>query len=626
MIQNSSKIRLPRLIGDNMIMQRNAQVRVWGWAPPGESIIVFFAGGTYHASADDTGIWNVTIQTENAGGSYEMTVRTEDGADEITVRNILLGDVWVCSGQSNMEMRMASVRNTYSDEIAGAGNDSVRQFLAPVKYDFTNRLNDFESGSWESVNPQSVLKFTAVGYFFAKKLYEKYKVPIGLINASLGGAPIESLMSEEALMPFSNFYQKAQKMKDKAYLDSIIENDRKNSVEWRRNIEENDIGKSGSDRFYDMDFDASGWESIRVPSLWADEGADRFNGAVWFRKEIEISAADINSQAVLFLGNIIDEDTVYINGVKIGFTPMQYAPRKYNVPENLLREGRNIIVIRVVNFSGKGGFYKGKPYHLEIGGNIIDLTGEWKYISGIKSRPVPQSTVIANQPAGLFNAMISPITGCAIKGVIWYQGESNLQRPEEYQSLLTAMIADWRNKWNLGDFPFLYVQLPNFGSPDGSGWAVLRECQRNTLAVPATGIAVTIDVGEGNDIHPKNKKDVGIRLALAAMKGAYGDRTVVSSPMCRSARKDGNRIIISFDDTGSGLCAKDGDILKYFEISGEDKVFVGAEANIEDDCVAVWSEHVTDPVHVRYAWADNPDGANLYNKEGLPASPFFITV
>ncbi|WP_041706618.1 sialate O-acetylesterase [Ruminiclostridium cellulolyticum] len=628
MNSNRPKIRLPRIISDGMVLQRNTDVKIWGWASPGEAVTVRFIGKAYHAFADDSGEWFVRLEQAKAGGPYDMYIETEESLEKITIKNILMGDVWLCSGQSNMEMKMDSVKDTYPDEIVHSCNDYIRHFLVPVKYDFEKPQTDLEAGIWEAANPESILDFTATGYFFALKLFEKYNIPIGLINASLGGSPAEAWLSENALREFPEHYESAKQLSNRDYLDKVLREDQESAEAWYTALNQNDEGlKSNDIPFHDTEYDAPFWQNIKVPSYWEDEGVGNFNGVVWFRKEIDIPSTLADKPARLVLGNIVDEDTAYINGIEVGTTPNQYITRKYSIQEGLLKEGKNTIVLRVVNTAGKGGFYKDKPYQLEIGDNIIELSGEWQYMIGAKSSPMPAPAFVQWRPLGLYNGMIAPVTSYSIKGFIWYQGESNTKNPGEYENLLKALIADWRQKWNMGNLPFLYVQLPNFMEaseiPMESSWAELREAQRRTLSVPCTGMAVAIDLGEWNDIHPVNKKDVGFRLALAAMKTAYRDKTIVAyGPMYQSGKIDGNRIILSFTDTGSGLTVKNGDRPEAFAIAGADRTFVRADAEIIGDSVAVWSEKVSHPVYVKYAWADNPADANLYNLEGLPASPF----
>ena len=627
-MHNLKKFRLSRLFGDGMVLQRNSCVKIWGWASAEEVVSVCFKDRICSSITDVNGRWQISLPTEDAGGPFEMVIESSSGLEPIKLVNILLGDVWLCSGQSNMEMKMASLEQAYPEEILHAENDAIRQFLTPVDYNFEQPCADFESGSWEAADAVSVMNFSAAAYFFAAKLYEQNRVPIGLILASLGGAPIEAFMSEEALAAFPEAIEELQKLKDRRYLESLAQEDQVNQEQWYGYVNQNDEGLISSGIPYvDPAFNASDWSFIPVPSYWEEEGVGSFNGSVWFRKEFEVISGEEGLPATLELGHVVDEDTVYLNGVQIGATANQYIPRMYNIPEGLLRKGENTIIVRLVNVSGKGGFYKGKPYRLQIGERSLDLSGEWRYKIGVKCGPMPEPSFVQWRPAGLYNAMIAPIVPYAIKGVIWYQGESNLNKPEQYESLLRAQITDWREKWGMGELPFLYVQLPNYSEssnvPVESQWAMLREAQRKTLSLPMTGMAVSIDIGESNDIHPVNKIDIGYRLALAALKVAYKDDAVVASgPLFQSVEKVGGRLILHFKDVGGGLVANNGDTLKHFAIAGANKPFVWAKAMIEDDCVVVWHDDIPDPVQVRYAWADNPESANLYNREGLPASPF----
>ncbi len=618
------KVRLPRLVSNGMVLQRDSGVKIWGWADAGEKITVKFNGKTYKTTAGTDGKWKVKLSKTKAGGPYTMEI---DASNHMRLKNILVGDVWVCSGQSNMVLPMSRVSPLYGDVIAAAKNDSIRQFLVSMEYDFKSPQQDLKSGRWVSANPETVLNFTATGYFFAKALYEKYRVPIGLVNASIGGAPAGAWLSEEALKEFPEHLETAIKFKDDDYIDKVRAKDKNNSDSWYRLINERDEGlAAGGKKWFNPGYDASEWPTMQVPGYWADGELGPVNGVVWFRKDIDLPGSMDDKPGKLLMGTIVDSDKIYINGKLVGQTSYQYPPRRYDVPPNLLKKGKNTIVARVVNTSGRGGFVKNKPYQLSADGQTIDLKGRWQYKLGATMDPLPPTTFIQYKPLGLYNGMIAPLLNYTIKGVIWYQGESNTGRGLEYRKLFPALITDWRQKWSQGKFPFLYVQLANFmaakDQPSESGWAELRDAQLKTLAVPKTGMAVAIDIGVWNDIHPLNKKDVGQRLALAARKLAYRDRRVVhSGPIYKSMKIKGNKAIIKFKNTGGGLLAKGGE-LKHFAIAGPDKKFVWAKAEIKRKKVIVWNDEVDNPVAVRYAWADNPEGANLYNKAGLPASPF----
>lgn len=618
-----SQVSLPRLISDGMILQRNARVKIWGWAAPHEKISIRFHDSAWNTAAGTDGKWMAELPEMKEGGPFDMEIQ---GTNQITIRDILIGDVWVCSGQSNMELPMSRVRPVYEDEILNSENRNIRQFTVPQRYNFKEAQENLQGGKWVSADPQSILSFSAVAYFFAKELFNTYHVPIGIINASLGGSPAEAWMSEEALKEFPSHYTEAQRYKDNSLIKKTEEEDNQRIRAWYKLLQEKDEGyKNPSGNWRDPNLNTSGWPSMNIPGYWAGTSLGQVNGVIWFRKKVTIPAELAGKEAILILGRIVDADSVFINGSFIGTTSYQYPPRRYSIPARLLKEGENTLVVRVINSSGKGGFVPDKPYEIISGKIHVDLNGEWQYKLGAEMAPLRSQTFIRWKPLGLYNGMIHPLLNYRIKGVVWYQGESNAGRPQEYRNLLPALIKDWRKSWNQNDVPFIYAQLPNFmeakNEPGESDWALLREAQLKTLSVPATGMAITIDLGEWNDIHPLNKKDVGNRLALAARNVAYGESLAGSGPLFKEMEIKGNRLILSFDHTGSGLTARGGE-LKYFAIAGADKQFRWAKAIIKNNKVVVWHDQIANPVAVRYAWADNPEGANLYNKEGLPASPF----
>jgi len=619
-----SYVRVPHLISDGMVLQRNDSVRIWGWASPGERVVIRFLGRTNSAITDSDGKWDIMLPPMKAGGPYSMEI---DGSNHIVLNDILIGDVWVCSGQSNMELPMARVAWKYPDVIAHSDNPYIRQVLVPEKYDFGAPKDDIQWVQWRPANPWTVLQFSAAAYFFARSLFEKYHVPIGLINASVGGTPIEAWMSKDALKDFPRILAMGEKFNDGSYIDSVTKFANSIYGGWDSRAWQNDEGLNGVKPWYEPAYDDSAWQNMEIPAFWEDEGLKNTNGVVWFRREFNVPASLAGKPAKLIMGRIVDADYDYVNGVFVGSVSYQYPPRRYDVAPGLLKAGKNTIVVRVINSDGVGGFIKDKQYALVIGNHMISLAGEWKYKVGVAVSPMPfPGPTIIYQPTGCFNAMIAPLLNYTIKGAIWYQGESNCDRSDGYDKMFASMITDWRMKWNEGDFPFLFVQLPNYGpaasKPGPSGWANVRNAQLKTLSVPNTGMAVTYDIGEWNDIHPLDKGDVGKRLALAAEKVAYGDNHVVySGPIYKAMKVEGNKILLAFTDVGTGLVARRGP-LKQFEIAGSDGIFVWAKARIKGDNVIVWSEEVPDPAEVRYAWADNPAGANLYNREGLPASPF----
>lgn len=620
------QIRLPQLVRDSMVLQRDAKVNIWGWASAGENISASFNGKKYQAKADANGQWIFQLAPMKAGGPYTMELA---GKNKIVLKDILIGDVWFCSGQSNMVHQLNIHDVTYANEIATANNPEIRQFWIPTLTSLAGPQENLPSGFWKSAVGEDIRPFSAVAYFFAKKIYQQYKIPIGIINASVGGTPIEAWTSEEGLKDISNLYATIQKNKDTAYLNSL---NRRPGGFGNRPAPPVDAGMAGPLKWFDPNYIPKGWRNINIPGYWEDQGVKDLNGVVWYRREIDIPASMAEKAAKVFLGRIVDADELYINGKQVGNTTYQYPQRRYPVPAGLLKAGKNIFVIRVTNSNGKGGFVSDKPYCIFSGTDTVDLKGYWQYKVGLVNRPFGGGGFgggginAQNQPAALYNAMVAPEIKYTIKGFCWYQGESNAGKPQEYEKLMLALMNDWRNKWNQGTLPFLYVQLPGFMDynylPSESGWAMLREAQLKALSAPNSAIAVAIDLGEWNDIHPDNKKDVGERMALGAFKLAYGENIVYSGPLYKSATVESDKIIISFDHVGSGLITNDEEAPGDFAIAGADKKFVWAKAKIEGNKVIVWSDEIKQPMYVRYAWADNPVHPNLYNKEGLPASPF----
>ena len=619
-----AQVKLPAFICDSMILQRDQKVNIWGWASAGEKVQVKFNGKTYKSTTDKNGDWKIQLPAIKAGGPYNMEI---SGKNNIVLKEILFGDVWFCSGQSNMVHQLNIHDVTYAREIAEANYPQIRQFLVPTLTSLQGPQTNLPGSRWTPAVGEAVRPFSAVAYFFAKKLYQKYKIPIGIINASVGGTPIEAWTSEDGLKDFSSLKNTIEKNKDTAYTNGL----NRRAANSFRPVPATDEGLASPTKWFEVNYIPKGWRNISIPGYWEDQGIKDLNGVVWYRKEIELPATMIGKAAKVFLGRIVDADELYINGKKVGSTSYQYPQRRYAVAAGMLRPGKNIFVIRVTNTNGKGGFVPDKPYCIFSENDTVDLKGTWQYKVGLSYKPISGAGFAGginaqNQPTALYNAMVAPFIDYNIKGFCWYQGESNAGNPKEYAQLQSAIINDWRNKWKQPTLPFLYVQLPGFMEynylPSESNWAVLRDAQLNALSIPYTAMVVAIDLGEWNDIHPDNKKDVGERLALAALKTAYNENIIYSGPLFEAAVIKANKIEISFTNTGSGLITNDGEALSEFAIAGADKKFVWAKATIEGNKVIVSSDEVTSPMYVRYGWADNPVNPNLYNKEGLPASPF----
>ena len=618
-----ANIKLPRLFSDDMVLQRDKPIPVWGWAEAKEKISIQFNGQTKKITAGKDGKWEIYLDATIAGGPYELKVQ---GKNIISLKNILVGDVWVCSGQSNMEWPVSSCINA-ADEIAHANYPMIRHIEVP-KTVAASPKDDITGGEWKVCNPANAASFTAVGYFFARKIFNETGIPIGLIHSSWGGTDIETWISKEGFENSDEFKLMIAKLPT-LDLEGLAKNKiaaiKERISKLQGNAEQTDAVTA---TWKELSFDDSQWPVMQAPKLWEEQALPDFDGIVWYRKTISINAADAGKPAVLELAMIDDADETYINGVKVGSTNSYNEKRKYNIPAGILKEGKNIIVARVLDTGGGGGIWgDAADMKITVAVDVIPLQGEWKYQVAIAS-----STAVAvgpnSYPTLLSNGMISPLVPFAIKGAIWYQGEANAGRAYQYRKALPLMITDWRKRWGLGDFPFYFVQLASFNanngnSQKGSEWAELREAQAMTLSLPNTGMSVTTDIGEVNDIHPKNKQDVGKRLAAIALNKNYGKVIEYSGPVYESMKIEHDKIVLTFTHTGSGLLAKNKyGYLQGFEIAGADKKFYYAKAYIQDDKIVVYKEGLMAPAAVRFGWADVTDENNFYNKEGFPAIPF----
>lgn len=613
-LQVNAEVKLPRLIANGMVLQRNMPISIWGWADASEKVTVEFLGKTYHTRADKKGYWQMEIPATKAGGPYTMNV------NNIKLTDILIGDVWLSSGQSNMELPVRRVMDLYADEISKVNNTNIRLFRSSTRKDYGTAQADYPDGSWLPATQENIGEFSAVSWFFASNLFQQHEVPIGIISTAIGGSPAESWLSKDKVAVYLHNWKAKQ-----ARIDSIqaMKRGNKPSYDWAVEVNKNDPGVG---RWSKADVDVSGWPSISLPGYWSDKGVELTNGSIWFYKEFEVADSLADKEAILRLGRIIDSDSAFVNGTFVGTISYQYPPRIYEIPNGVLKPGKNKLMVRVFSQGGRGGFVEEKPYEVRIGSEVIDITGDWKYRIGAVLHPPYKTRGLSFMPGGLYNGLINPVLDYNLKGVIWYQGESNAGRGFEYRQLFKDLIQDWRMQFAQPELPFLFVQLANLGIPNKqpvkSGWAELRDAQRRALELPNTGMVVAYDLGEWNDIHPLNKKEVARRLALAAERVAYGDTAIVNSgPLYESMKTEGNSIILTFSSVGSGLYANS--LLQGFQIAGEDGQFVWANAVVlSKNTVKVWSENISNPTAVRYAWDDNPANANLKNKEGLPASPF----
>ena len=614
-------IVLPKIFSDGMVLQRNTEVPIWGWAAPAGRIQVEASwGAASEAVADGAGRFVVWLPTPDAGGPYQLTVK---GVDTVTIHDVLVGEVWFASGQSNMEFPVAQIEGS-EEELAKASDPKTRFFVAPNLLATSPRAD--VQGKWVGSDPETVKDKSAVAWFFARRLREDLNVPVGIIEADWGGSTAEAWMSRGALERFPEFAEILEHLEVLSDPVRRIREDRKSEDEWWSRLDTTKIGK----RWLDPSLDDSGWKKTGLPAGYSDLGLADFDGIVYLRRTFTIPEGQKIQGAVLRLGPIDDYDDVAVNGTLIGSTHAEGRwgdKRRYEIPAGLLRTGRNTVAIRALDNAGPGGL-TGAPddYVLELKGRRgIPLAKGWRWHRGPARADLPSkeasSTLNHRTATLLFNAMVKPLAPYGIRGVLWYQGESNRLRHSQYRRLFPALIRDWRDQWGMGDLPFYFVQIAPFryGGDRGEA-ALLRDAQREALALPNTGMAVTVDVGDPGNIHPKNKRPVGERLARLALHDLFGRDIVRSGPVYRSAVRDGHGMRVMFDTFGAGLELRESPRPRFM-VAGRDRVFHVAKARVEGETLFVWNPHVPHPAAVRYDFTPASAGA-LYNKEGQPAAPF----
>lgn len=629
------------LFGDHAVLQQGTNVPVWGRADPGEAVTVEIAGQTVSTTTGPDGKWLVHLAPMKAGGPFTLTISGQNKQtkqDTIVLNDILVGEVWVAGGQSNMERQLGLRVGQrpivdWEKEVAAANHPQLRHFGVAQEKSLTPLST--VKGRWDVCTPDAVKDFTAVGYFFGRDLQAARHVPVGIIHASWGGTPAEAWMSEAGLRPLPDFAETPAELK------TLIADPAAARLQYEAKLETwfraNDTGSAEGASWRDPALDASAWKTMTLPTLWEDAGEPDLNGVVWFRKTFDLPAGAASVPAELQLGMVDDIDTTWVNGVKVGATVGYNVVRRYPLGSGVLKPGQNVVTVRVLDTGGGGGIWGDQKLQIVFKNppgdgphaaapdagqtpQPIILSGPWRYRIGMKLEdgPPPPTGVTGDvaTPTVLYNGMIAPLLPYAIAGVIWYQGEANVHRERQYRSLFPALIADWRRLWGR-DFPFLFVQI----APHHDMTPELREAQLLAWQhTPRTAMAVTMDCGDANDIHPPHKQPVGARLALAARALAYGERLEYSGPVFDSMKVKSGKAALSFTHLGGGLVAKRGP-LKGFTMAGADKVFHPARAQIRGKTVVVTSDAVPQPVAVRYGWANVPDG-NLFNKAGLPASPF----
>ncbi len=645
-----TKLQLHSLFNDNMVLQQKAKVAIWGKASPKSKIEIKTNWGiASKAITSKDSVWKVFLQTPKAGGPFTLEIK--NGNQKRILNNILVGEVWICSGQSNMEMPLRGflpkepVYNS-EEEIQRANYPNIRLFTVKTIASLDPKTDCV--GKWDECTPASAGNFSAVGYFFAKKLYDELKIPIGIIHTSWGGTPAEAWTSKKYLSAFSEFTSALKSIDENVVAKENLKlwlgkfpsvpvsdynrNDLWNSID----LHDSNLCKSNCDD--------SKWPTMNLPISWEKTSLGQFNGFIWFRKKVELPETWIGKEITVELGAVDDYDVTYINGIRIGATEELRKWKDNRIYKANAEVNDNKILslaVRVHDSGGAGGGIYGGGFKMRLinanSGEEIPLGGDWKYmpvaelfemnyflfadrLEEVKLRPKLEYFYDQRTPTALFNGMISPLTNFSIKGAIWYQGESNTPNPYLYEKLFPALIHNWRESWGY-NFPFYFVQIAPYRYGGKFGSEYLRDAQRKSLSVPNTGMAVTLDLGDSLTVHPGNKKPVGDRLALWALAHQYGKQTVFSGPLYNYMKIYGNKVEIIFDYIGSGLEIRENESRNLFEIAGDDKIFKPAVVKIEGTKLLVWSNEIQNPIAVRYAWRNlvNPV---LYNKEGLPASSF----
>ena len=629
-------VKLPYFFSENMVLQRQKPIKFWGTAHPKSTFTIEFGGDKKKIETEADGKWRISFPAKEAGGPYQLKIGSDSS---FSFKNILIGDVWLCSGQSNMEWTLNRVFNA-PYELKNANIPEIRSFTV-ARVISSDPLSNVSDASWQVSTPENAASFSAVAFFFAKEIYKTQHIPIGIIHTSWGGTAIEPWISIKSIEQHPDFKALAAKYISENQGNKEIETSQeaysKNTQKWMDDFQKTDAGFT--EKWYLPTYSPKNWKTLIAPAYWEDFGLPDFDGIVWLRKEVNVPAQMAGKSLLINLETLKDIDITYFNGKEVGRTSWQPGRRIYVIPGNLVKTGKNLVAIRLENPNGLGGFTSRTASDLRLqelaeSNNplIIPLSGDWLFQNSLKVTAYPPKPTDPSEnrrkPSVIYNAMIAPFADLGLKGFLWYQGEANASEAGKYSKLLQLLIEDWRKQFNDPELTFLITQLSAYGAltsnPVESQWAELREAQQSALAVTKTGLAVTCDVGNPYDVHPVYKQQVGDRMAAEARRICYGESNLQTSPLYQSMQVDGKKIKIKFKYAESGLTARNGN-LKGFAIAGADGKYVWASARIEGKEVVVWNDQVAEPKSVRYAWANSPfesNGANLYNAEGFPAAPF----
>lgn len=622
-LMNAQNLRLPRFFADGMVLQRGAKNPVWGWGPVGSLVTVTIDGKSVKTYSDADGYWKVytpAMPAKYADNPVSITV--ESGIESVTIKNVLVGDVFLCSGQSNMELPIRRCMDVVADKVKDYSNANIRYLKLPHQYNYNHPNEDVIVKPWQDITLANCAEVSGICYFMARELQEEENVPIGIINSAVGGTRVEAWTPKNVLAQFPAYKDEFSKRKytQVDWTDSIARLENRRGQEWEDEAMRKDVVLH---KWKSADYDFTSWKTTDIFGRWFDG-----NGSYWFRKMVSVPQDLAGKDATIRIGAMKDADSVFVNGKFIGNTTYEYPPRIYKIPAGLLKAGENEVMVHLISQSGRGNFTKGKLYQLEIGEVTIPLGDEWQYAQGSKMPAKPGSTYFVDGNTGLYNAMIAPFQDIRLKGILWYQGESNMSNTSDYAKYLSAMFWAWRNQFKR-DYPIVIMQLPGYQAkhdqPFESGWTQIREQQYLAAQnIKLAGLAPTLDTGEYNDIHPQDKITAGHRAALQMRKLAYGRNIVSEGPMPVLAEVKDGKAYIKFSKRSGKLTCK-GDKLNDFAILVDGK-YQWANAHIVSDYeLSVDLPSGLTNTTIRYCWDDYPS-PTLYNTEGIPAPQFQISV
>jgi sialate O-acetylesterase len=611
-----SPLCLPKLLSDGCVLQQGKNTRIWGKTEAHKGVTVEFQQKTIFTRADETGDWQIMLSLLYPGGPFSLTVRSETG-EVIRLQQVYVGEVFVCSGQSNMELPMERLKDQYPEELCRPGEPNIRLYKVREHFDFDGPLLDHRDASWSACSEETIKNFSAVSYFFGRNLLEARNVPVGLINLSLGGTPAEAWMGKEALLSYPKALETLKWFQDKEFVKGHMAENERLQREWHERIDQQDIGFEGQ---------WEPWKEIILPGFLKDSGIEDFCGSIWLRRKFHVPDNMKGATARLWLGTMADSDRTYINGELVGETGYQYPPRKYVIPEGVLKSGENEIVIRLVCDHGEGRMTPEKPYKIFTKDHEIHLEGPWEYRIGFQCGPAPEMDFLNRKPTGLYNAMVAPCLSYTVKGVLWYQGESNDRSPDTYEDLLRRLILNWRENWKQDTLPFVVAQLPGFSidlKKDSDSWPKIRYAQSQAAQLSLVAVTINLDLGEWNDLHPLNKKEVARRMSLAVRAMIYGESVEWNGPRLRSYEVIGGCIKLSFKTDGEkDLIIKGEAGEEAFLLAGADHIFHPTEVHLEGTTVSLWCSEVAEPKVICYCYSNAPRKGLLFTQEGLPAAPF----